>query len=371
MHQAAIKDRTVFYYVPQIPTVKSTTRYNHALAISALAETASLLTHESPPSSIEDQFDSIYVLKDIRSPVDVYQNARNARDIIHRNSRNPLLITSFHYAPILTGYFSKGLWFVDIYDDPYQQAIHRPAYSLHQVGVRVTTHLLNRADTAIHTLHPAIPRLFGKDRKYVMNGAPTSLFATQEKPQRSPLRCVWVGKTDIQFGIEHMIKALEYTTHQIRVDIFGEPYDDAKELSTQVDHQATIKFHGNVDHQSVLDAIEQAHVGFCILNHTTDFEYSYPIKIGEYLAGGAVPIATGFPGIRQMCKEAGRYPSLEPKAIAAEIDEIATLSRDEFDNLVRVARNNADLIGWEQERDWFARQVVDSVKDNCTKKHNI
>lgn len=364
-----LKDKNVFYYDPLIPTVKSTTRYNHALAISNLAETVSLITHQSPPSNIKDRFDSVYILKDVESSTDIFRNARDAKNIVHRNSQEPLLITSFHYAPILAGYLIKGLWFADVYDDPYQQVIHGPTYSMHQVGIRVAVHLLGKADTAIHVLHPAIPRLFGKERKYVMNGAPTSLFASPEKPQRVPLRCVWVGKTDIRFGIRNMIEALEHTTQQVHVDVFGEPYDDAEKLSTRINHRGTIEFHGNVDHQSILEAIEKAHVGFCLLPPTTDFEYAYPIKIGEYLAGGAVPIATGFPGIRQMCKEAGRYPCLEPKAIATELNEIATLPRDEFEDLVKLARNNAELIAWERERQWFARQVLDSVKDVHAKQN--
>lgn len=351
----------ILYYLPTIPCIRSTTRYNHALAISELDYPTSLVTHRPPPDTISQRFCRTHVLEEVSSVRDVFDRARKARRLINQKDGNTTVVTTFHYSQVLAGWRSRSNWIVDVFDDPYQQVIHKPAIE-HQIGVLLIDRILNRADTAIYTLHPSVPRSFGRNREYGINGAPTELISLAEKPERTPLRCVWVGKTEPHTGIRKMIAALEHTTIPVRVDVYGEPFRQAKSFAKSIELNGTIEFHGNVDHKTVIDGIQSAHVGFCLLENSPDFVFAYPIKIGEYLAGGAYPIASDFPGIRRMCNGVGSFLELKPDHIAAELDRLAAIPRAEFDRLVLQARERANEIAWSSERERFSTLVNNSIK---------
>jgi hypothetical protein len=360
-NSTSLNDHELFYYVPEVPSIKSTTRYNHSKAISNLSATTTLITHKTPPEKISQGFNSNYVLGNVQSIKDIIGHARKARRIVNATHRCPVIISTFNYAQVIAGWISDAHWIVDIFDDPHQQVIHKPAIE-HWIGVRVVDHLLQQADTAIYTLHPAIPRTYGKEQRFCINGASTSIFSQHQKEERQPLRCVWVGKTKPGFGICKLIKSLKYVHTPIQVDVYGKKYNKIQRLSENVIFQGKINFHGRVDHETVTDGISKAHLGLCLLNDYPDFKYAYPIKIGEYLAGGAIPIASDFPGIRRMCKGIGSFPELTTESIADRINELADIPRDKFDQMVEQAQNRAQIISWQNEREKFSRAIVDSIK---------
>jgi hypothetical protein len=355
------------YYIPEVPNIKSTTRYNHAIALARRAQLSVLITNTKPPEHIYEEYDSVHVLGKIKGVRSMIKRVLQARKIVSRvqdrcrNDRT-VYVTNFTYAQVLSGFLSDIQWIVDIYDDPLQLSIRRPFISPHQIASRILLKLIDRSDVGITTLHPDGPRSqLGQSTQFTLNGSPISSVEYTAKPPRSPLRCVWVGKTEVGCGIELLLKSLTDVSSGIVVDVYGEPISDAKSLAAELDVCDRVRFHGGMPHERVLSAIEDAHVGLCVLTPHDDFKYSFPIKVGEYLAAGAIPVMSDFPGMRMLAQNAGIYIKPNHHNLANTLQKLITVSDDEVDRLASKARERAETISWEIERERFADHVIDSL----------
>ncbi|MFC7157491.1 glycosyltransferase [Halomarina halobia] len=305
----------------------------------------------------------MHVLGDITSGKHVLERTLQARRIVNtvrdRSADGDVTyVTEFTYAQVLSGYLSNAKWVVDVFDDPLQLSIRRPIYSPHQITSRMLLRVIDRADVVVTTLHPDGPRShLGRSTRFALNGSPVSSITHERKPTQPPLRCVWVGKTGRGWGIESLLEALTYVDTDLVVDVYGEPTSRAEAVSAELGLSDQVRFHGNVSHEQVCRSIEKAHVGLCTLTAFDDFRYAYPIKIGEYLAAGAIPVMSDFPGMRTLAREAGVYTDPTPRDIATALRGIAAMSADELEQLAVLARERAEDISWENERERFAEHV--------------
>lgn len=316
---------------------------------------------------IKKEYDDTYILGEVKNGVDMLKRAYEARNIVHKACNQSeddriVYVTSFHYAQALSGYLSNVQWVVDIYDDPLQLSIRRSAFSPHQITSRVLLRILDNADVGISTLHPDGPRShLGRSTRFALNGSPVSSIHPGTKLSRPPLHCVWVGKTEVGWGIELLLTSLSDIQEEIIVDVYGTPDSGAKSLATELGVHEQIQFHGTVSHEQVRTAIENAHVGLCVLTPYADFKYSFPIKVGEYLAGGTIPLVSNFPGIRMIARNAGIYIEPNPLDLTTALEKLATTSDNEMDFLADTARRRAEAISWKNERERFAEHVIRSV----------
>lgn len=357
----------IAYYVPKVPSIRSTTRYNHAIALANYAQFSVLITNTEPPEQIYNVYNSVHVLGRISSAKHVVERIIQAHEIISdmRNrwkSERIVYITHFAYAQALSGFLSDVKWLVDIYDDPLQLSIRRPCTSPHQITSRILLEIIDKADVGIVTLHPDGPRSqLGFSTEYALNGSPTSLIKCRDKPQKPPLRCVWVGKTRVGSGIEILLRSLTHVRKDISVDVYGSPDSNAKCLAESLNVEDKVNFHGKKPHSCIISAIEVAHVGLCVLKPYVDFEFSYPIKVGEYLAAGTIPVMSDFPGMRALAKDAGIYIEPNHCDLGDKLQELVIAADSEISPLANEARKRAEAISWEKERERFASHVVESV----------
>ena len=355
---------SIIYNNPLIPSIKSTTRYNHALALARTARSSVLITNVRPPMKIKRKYDNVHILGEVNNGVDMLKRAYEARNIVHKACNQSegdrvVYVTSFHYAQALSGYLSNVQWAVDIYDDPIQLSIRRSAFSPHQIALRLLLRILDNADIGIATLHPDGPRSnLGRSTRFALNGSPVSSIYPGTKPSKSPLQCVWVGKTEVGWGIELLLKSLADIQEELIIDVYGTPDSSAKSLATELGVREKIQFHGNVSHEQVRTAIEDAHVGLCVLTPYADFKYSFPIKVGEYLAGGTIPLSSNFPGIRMVAGNAGIYIKPDSLDLTTALEKLATMDNNEMSSLADSARKRAETISWKSERERFAEHVI-------------
>jgi glycosyltransferase involved in cell wall biosynthesis len=157
-------------------------------------------------------------------------------------------------------------------------------------------------------------------------------------------------------GVSVLIRALSRASVDIPVDVFGAVSEEEIELATRLKVMNQLMFHGEKDHSAVVSAIESADIGFCLLGNRLDWRYAYPIRIGEYLAGGTVPLASGFPGIRHLTRDASVLVKYDPDALAEAIESITNDSWRR--RLQSRARERAEEVSWNSERKWFAKQVM-------------
>lgn len=346
----------VAYYLPNIPDNASMARYNHALGISKQAKRAALITYpEEPPKAVAKHYDRVHIL----DPGGVRDRAAEARRVGEefldaKRCGDAIFLTTFHYAPALAGWRTEYDWILDVYDDPHQLRYHN-GLSVHQLSVRGLTRLLHRADRAIHTVNPSTPHTFGRHQFFAVNGANVSMIEPYISPESSdPLQAVCAG---VKGGCELLLRGIAHSDADVRLDVFGTATESEHALSTELDLDNKVAFHGVHNHSTVIEKIQAADVGFCLFPDKTDWYYAHPIKIGEYLAGGTIPIASAYPGIRQLTRDSGMLVEYDSDAVSEALTEL--YERPELrDRLKTRCRQRAEAIDWHDEREWFAKQAL-------------
>lgn len=347
---------SVAYYLPNIPDNASMARYNHALGIPKQAKRAALITYpEEPPKAVAKHYDRVHIL-DHAGVRDRAAEARRVGEEFLDGKRcdDALFLTTFHYAPALAGWRIEHDWILDVYDDPHQLRYHN-GLSVHQLSVWALTRILQRADRAIHTVSPLTPHTFGQEQFFAVNGANVSTIEPLRSPDPSgSLRGVCAG---VKGGCEFLLRGITHSDADVHLDVFGTVPESDRALSTELGLSNKITFHGVRDHSKVVERIQAADVGFCLFPDNTDWYYAHPIKIGEYLAGGTIPIASAYPGIRQLTRDSGMLVEYDPGAVAEALTELH--ERPELrDQLKARCRQRAESINWREEREWFAKQAL-------------
>jgi len=236
----------------------------------------------------------------VLNPINPLQRARQGRQIAENrlSKEDSRYLTTFHYAPALSGFLADRTWVLDVYDDPMQYVYNNPR-SLHSVSARVLLQLLDRADRAVHTIHPATSRTFTDDRRFAINGAPTSVLNGDVTTTEGPLQVVFASSREASVSL--LLEAVQ-EIRSVEVDIYCELSREAQAL---VDEVGGVKTHGWQPHDTVIKTVELADIGFCVLPKRPDWYYSYPLRVGECLAGGTVPIVSDFPGSRDLVRSFG------------------------------------------------------------------
>jgi glycosyltransferase involved in cell wall biosynthesis len=116
-----------------------------------------------------------------------------------------------------------------------------------------------------------------------------------------------------------------------------------------------------------LQATASADIAYCVLPPRTDWRYAPPIKVGEALAGGTVPLLSDFPGNHQLAADAGEYVDPDENAITGRIDQLAGLSDAEFRAKGEAARARGEEVSWSKIRREFSRQIATTFSHCDTK----
>lgn len=350
----------VVYYSPSIPDIESTARYVHATALPEYLDAATLVTESEPPAGLADRYDDVRVLDG-----GTIANARRAARIadgVDAGDDQLLYVTTFHYAPVLSGALSDRPWVVGVYDNPVQYALNNPK-SYHQLTARLLPWLIGRADGVVHEYSPYGGKIMGADPRFTWPGCPVDLIEPQFDPPADTLECVWAGSPRLDRGMPVLVDALERVDGPVHVSVFGDADDAVTELATRSGVDDSLTFHGWTPHDEVCDAIADAHVGLCVLPNRRDWYHSSPLKVREYLAGGTIPLCSDFPGIRATAESAGVYTEPTAAGLAERLDWLVERSRSNPKAItarMRQGRQKAEMtpISWCKE--WFVRQCVSS-----------
>lgn len=350
----------LFFYIPEIPDIETTGRYNQAIELTSHATTSELLTEQTPPPAVRDQYDEIHLLEGgniVRS-----QRARRLVDKRFNGEKTDqqLFVTTFHYAPALAGASSDAFWAVTRYDDPTQYA-HNAPRSHHQVTARILERLLRRADRQVYTVTPTqIPPQHAEIR-FVRNGlgCPIEHVTPGNKLTDDTLRAVWAGSPRLDRGIDILIDALTRVDEEIiHVDVYGDEESEVRRLAEQKGVTDKLTFHGRQSHEEVCAAIGNAEIGLCVLPERADWLHTPSLKAREYLAGGTIPVVSNFPGFRSLARDHAVYSKPDGKSLAAVLNQLGHLSSDRLETIFSDIRAYAETIPMKKERRWWAQQIV-------------
>lgn len=341
----------VAYYVPTIPDVWSTDRYQHALSLIEASEYSIIISNNDLPENISGQANQTHIL-DTDS---VLQRARLAADVAHSEVEGDLYITSYHYEAALSGLIAKYLgvkWVPDVYETPAQYRLNNPR-SYHQITSRGLETILNQADIAVHSFPPETPYQYGDQREFLTNGSPTSQISPFFPDEETP-SIVWVGSPRIDRGGEILVDALSELNIEPTVDIYGKKDAELVEYAESKGVRDQLVFHGWVSHDEALSAIRQASIGYAVLPPRTDWLYAPAIKIGEYLAGGTIPLMSDCPGSRYVAADSGVYVQPDAASVADGLSAICDLSSESRLRKMKDARARGEEVSWESVRSSFA-----------------
>ncbi|KEO52388.1 glycosyltransferase, partial [Thioclava indica] len=89
--------------------------------------------------------------------------------------------------------------------------------------------------------------------------------------------------------------------------------------------------HGWVVHSTVIEILGSGHIGICLIDpDVLNYRYAYPIKVGEYMSQGVIPVATDGQGVRSLIRhgENGFVARFDNVAFAAIMTEAVTAVAD-------------------------------------------
>lgn len=352
------------YYVPTIPNIYSTDRYQHALALCEGFDETHLISNNEIPDTLVECASSTTIL----GFDSVFRLARGAfRAAKTTVGPDGLFLTSPHYESGLAGMLSRvrpssPTWVCDVYETPAQYRLNNPR-SFYQIAARGLAGGMKAAPHAIHSMHYGTPYKYGVNRFFLPNGAPVSKVDPIYE-RNDPLQLVWVGSPRPDRGGDLLVDALQRLDVPLQLDIFGEEHQTLVDDLSETPENIEVTHHGYSDHELCLKATADADLAYCVLPPRTDWLYAPPIKVGEALAGGTVPLVSNFPGSRFIADDAGEYVEPVSADIAASIRHYANMSDSMFHERSRQARDRAESVSWSSIRGQFSNLML-RLLSNC------
>lgn len=325
-------------YLPKIPENKSTARYQHSKAVVDNFDTY-VISDEDIPKKIKANSKETFVLKD-RS---FYKRASKALSIAKEIDFDAF-ITSQYYECLFSGYLSKSTWIIDFNDDPFMFRYNNHFMHPRAMLTVFLPYLLNKAEMGIYISHPSTPHSFGKKTQHIMDGAPPPYGDPSSFHEK---RFIWAGKPYLHRGMRVLLDALKEINISITIDIYGEGYEKSKRYAQKLGVGNNIKFYGRIPHDEMLNEIKKSDFGLCVLPERTDWVYSTPIKVGEYLAGATIPIMSDFPGMRWQAEDSGFYVKPKPDQLARLLERLSEFDKEKITILKERSVERALEIQWE------------------------
>lgn len=348
------------YYQPTIPNIPGTTRYRHASAIGDREDSTLLIVENDPPEEISDKFQTVLKLSG-KGPKSIHTKVMKAqRSVKSQIGTDGVFISGVGLSPTIVGVITRNTWVSDIFDNPIQFSEEGDS-PLHTISGHSQCNLLRFSDLTIFTQSEQSPLTGGNVVRYIKNGAPVSSIDPGKKPARDPLKAVVAGKTKLEQGMRMTLEGIAGSEITVELHVFGSTPDETVDYATELGVGSDIFFHGQSPHWEVIDALQGAHVGFCLLPDRRDWNYAYPIKIGEYLATGTIPIATPRRGILDLATDAAIYCKTSAM-VSMQLNQLDSISDDEFKQRSDRSRKRAEEVSWEKQLKEF-NEAIDSVID--------
>lgn len=169
------------------------------------------------------------------------------------------------------------------------------------------------------------------------------------------LKVCYAGPITLRRGMAVLLESLASLDEGVPVqaDLFGEP-DDVTLVAIEEHNMRNphkVNYHGYLGHEEALARLAQSDVCLCILDASIlNFEYSYPVKLFEYLALGRVVVASRTPGMAEVIEdgENGFFTSFNAEDLNVVFQKvIATRKNGGIESIQFSARETAARYNWE------------------------
>lgn len=189
------------------------------------------------------------------------------------------------------------------------------------------------------------------------------------------LKVVYLGNMHYNRGIDVILEAFNRVNTPVELVLIG-PGPEVASMKEQrqlervlpEEFNGAIRFKGDstsceylgeLDHRAVLRKLLSSDVGLCILPYERDlphFQYTYPIKIFEYMACSMAVIATRTPATKEVLKDDFQLIENDPQVIADKIEQIDE-SRTYLDELKNSNKANSKEYCWDSVRHKIGKEL--------------
>lgn len=347
----------VGFYTSSLVDGPNTTPYRHAKKIGEHTSENILITVRRPPNDILNLYEEVRVLKGSGIKGVISRTKAALTTVNHFLGPEDVLVTGLGYDSNLVGFLSDTRWIADLWDDPFQYIAENPDSMIHHIAAQGLFNILDYADVAFIIQHPESPLDSGKRRIYARNGAPVQKIKPGKKTPKNPLRGIVLGKTRLKDGMKTTLEGIRESDIDIIVDVYGKKHAGTISHAESLGIRNKIVFHGDCGYQTVCERVKKSHVGFCLLPPRRDWLYSYPLKVGEYLAAGTIPILTPHPGMTDLAGNVGKYCNSKTE-VASTLEQIDILSKAELEEQIDKVRARAEEVPTIEED----QSLIDTVE---------
>jgi len=273
--------------------------------------------------------------------------------------------TSYHPLTCFLGFLCSKVqnkWVHDIWDHPIQ-TVPEPTKTMAPSGVgvflmkyivyRVSLRLHATADMIILSVHPSISEELSLPEEKTVpipNGTDLSIYTNIDSGNTDDFTVVYVGTTAKKLNAETMLKAVSLAAEQtgnISLKVVGEIRDEKWFEQRIKEHELEdiVETTGRIPHREALQLIADADVGLCLFPRVPEIDYTYPIKLFEYMALETVPVCSNLRGISSVIDDNVHGYLVSPesaKSTARAIIELHDSATEEMETAARERVTNYD-----------------------------
>jgi glycosyltransferase involved in cell wall biosynthesis len=314
---------------------------------------AALVCKKQPPKNIENKFNEVYVYD-----YKYFGSFLCFLRLVLLRKKYKLVYTQYRINTLFLGFFAKKIlgmsWIYDLWDHPslgfhMSNPINR---LLKFILWRVGFHMLKACDMVVISMSDGIkkhlPKFSSKvisvKRGYDINkyiGNKEHDFSSSNILDKTIFVIVsgWITKYR---GVDNMIEILSRLEKmQIKVTINSAGWSDLYALKKIKLHNEThnnkLLFLGEVEKDELLNLYKKSQFGLCFLDkNVINYNYAYPIKVGEYMLNNVVVIATNTDGVKSFIKNGNNGYTIKNE-VKDTVDIISNFNKKNHSKILKQA----------------------------------
>jgi glycosyltransferase involved in cell wall biosynthesis len=251
-------------------------------------------------------------------------------DIVHCHDFDTLPVGLFwgrlHRRPVI---YDAHEYYVDLCKPRLHGAGGAMLYWLIHVSERIAAHMASAVVTVDQSLGDIYRRV--NQRVVIMGHYPTKALADEAAPifTRSDLTLLYIGRLSEDRGLLIYVDILRRLREQgirARLRLAGEftpPQEEHKLRERCRGLEAFVDFVGWVPYDQVPALLRSADVGLALLQPESRYKVALPVKILEYMAVGLLIVASDFPPIAAVIKDAECGVVVNPADPEETVEHIA------------------------------------------------
>lgn len=202
------------------------------------------------------------------------------------------------------------------------RALRNADRKLISAGLRRVDGVVALTRALAEEMAPGSPSLVMEGIRRVADRSPRESDAAAHTPPRQPQTVAYAGGLEAAYGVQDLLDAVTASTGSWVLEVYGrglleQAVRDAAERSDRVVYRGLVTEDVLLERYSAADLLVNPRPA-----HQTFTRFSFPSKLGEYLASGTPALSTRLPGIPEEYEPYVYWCDDGPVALAESIDYV-------------------------------------------------